>query len=78
MSAMEARNQRRWVQQWNEATQALEQQRRSELRALSPDRALAASEALLALATPGQLVASRRSDSGLVEQQRLFLRRRPQ
>jgi len=75
---MEARDQRRWVQQWSEAAQALEEQRRSELRALSPDAALAASDALLSLAAPRELAAGRRTHSGLVEQQRLFQRRRPQ
>jgi hypothetical protein len=61
----------RWARQWSEAAGALEEQRRSELRALTPNRALAASDALLSLASPGDL-SGRRSHSGLVEQQRLF------
>jgi hypothetical protein len=74
MKVVKAEDQRRWARQWSEAGQALEEQRRSELRALTPARALAASEALLALASPAALSASRRLHSGLVEQQRLFLK----
>ena len=72
---MDARDQCHWVQQWSEAAQALEEQRRNELRALSPEDALAASDALLALTTPKEVAAARRTYSGLVEQQRLFQRR---
>jgi len=63
----------RWARQWSEAAGALEEQRRSELRALTAKRALAASDSLLSLASPGDLPADRRGHSGLVEQQRLFL-----
>lgn len=62
----------RWAQQWSEAAGALEEQGRSELRALTPKRALAASDALLSIVPPGDLAADRHSHSGLVEQQRLF------
>lgn len=62
----------RWARQWSEAAGALEEQRRSELRALTPNRALAASDALLSVVPPSDLSADRRSHSGLVEQQRLF------
>lgn len=69
---MDARAQREWLEQWQAATPALAAQRRSELRSLSPEKALAAAEAVLALAAPGRISASRRRHSGLVEQQRLF------
>jgi hypothetical protein len=62
----------RWARQWSEAAGALEEQRRSELRALTANRALAASDALLSVASPGDLPADQRGHSGLVEQQRLF------
>lgn len=67
---------RSWLDQWRAGAVALERQHRDELRALSPERALAASEALLDLAEPGRLSDSRRSHSGFVEQQALFHRRR--
>ena len=74
---MDAAAQRRWVEQWKEAGLALEEQRRRELGSLTAERALAASEALLALASPARIGAGRRRHSGLVEQQRLFHRRDP-
>lgn len=70
--------QREWLQQWNEAGRALAAERRQELIHLSDERALAASEALLALVTTVTLNPRRRSWSGLVEQQALFHHRRPQ
>ena len=75
MASMDAAAQRRWVEQWKEAGKALEDQRRRELMSLTADRALAASEALLALASPERLSAERRTSSGLVEQQRLLHQR---
>jgi len=65
------------MEQWRAAAPALEEQRRRELRSLTTERALAATEALLALATPAGLSVERRTHSGLVEQQRLLHRRGP-
>jgi hypothetical protein len=75
IAPVDATAQRQWLEQWKQAGKALEEQRRTELRSLTAERALAASEALLALAAPARLSAKRRSYSGLVEQQRLFHRR---
>jgi hypothetical protein len=72
---MDAVAQRQWMAQWRAASLALAEQRRRELRSLTPERALAAAEALLALALPAELAAPRRTHSGLVEQQELFHRR---
>jgi hypothetical protein len=63
------------MEQWLAASPALAEQRRQELRALTPERALAAAEALLGLASPAALSLERRTGSGLVEQQRLLHRR---
>jgi hypothetical protein len=68
---------REWLRQWREAGPALAAQRRNELLHLSDDRALAASEALLSLATTVPLAPIRRRWSGLIEQQALFHRRPP-
>jgi hypothetical protein len=76
MSPPSAEAERSWLKQWRAAAVALERQRRDELRALSAEKALAASEALLSLADPGRLSDLRRSHSGLVEQQALFHRSR--
>ena len=62
--------------QWRAAAGALEDQRKDELRSLTAQRALAASEAVLALASLRSLSEERRTHSGLVEQQRLFHRPR--
>ena len=67
---------RRWVEQWRRAAVALEEQRRAELRAMSDRDALAASEALLSMALVIPLKPERITDSGLVQQQSLFHRRR--
>jgi len=60
--------------QWRRAAVALEEQRRRELRALSDREALAASDALLSLATVLPRNTNRLTDSGLVRQQALFHR----
>ncbi len=72
---LDAEAQRQWLQQWKGAAIALAEQRRKDLRRLSDHQALAASEALLSLVTTVTLRASRRSWSGLIEQQALFRRR---
>lgn len=65
----------RGIRQWREAGPALEEQKRRELRALTAERALRASDALLDLTSLTRLSDERRTHSGLVEQQRLFHRR---
>ncbi|MGE0455815.1 MAG: hypothetical protein AB7O37_19035 [Vicinamibacteria bacterium] len=63
---------RRWAAQWKAAGPALAEQRRSELRALTPSQALAAADALLTLGAAAPVSHARADHSGLVEQQRLF------
>ncbi len=65
-----------WMRQWCEAAQALAEDRRARLAALSEERALAASDAVLSIAGSLPATVSRRTSSGLVEQQALFHRRR--
>ncbi len=60
-------NARRWMQQWRVAAKELPLRKAAELAALTDEQALAATEALLSLATPPP-----ERGSGLVEQQRLF------
>ena len=67
--------QRAWMEQWRGAGAALEEQRRAELRALTPEKALSAIEAVLPMADPRRISSHRRTHSGLVEQQALFHRR---
>jgi len=57
------------MEQWRSASVALAEQRRRELRDLTAERALAASDAVLSLADPKQLPPDRWSSSGLVAQQ---------
>jgi hypothetical protein len=68
-------NHREWLRQWNNAGRALAENWRRELRHLSDERALAASEALLSLITTVTPNPSRLRWSGLVEQQALFHRK---
>jgi hypothetical protein len=68
--------QEQWLAQWKSAEVKLAAERVKALRQMSPERALAASDILLALADPFQLSPARRKSSGLVEQQVLFHRRR--
>ena len=72
---MDANAQRRWLAQWRAAAPALEEQRRRELRSLTSELALAAAEAVLALASPTNLSAERLNNSGLVQQQEQLHRR---
>jgi hypothetical protein len=65
-----------WAAQWQAAGPALDEVARRELAAMTPVEALAASDALLALADPHTLDDARLLGSGLVEQQRLFARLR--
>ena len=66
---------RNWLRQWNDAGPALPENRREELRHLSDERALAASDALLSLVTTVRLNSRRLRWSGLVDQQAIFHRR---
>lgn len=59
---------RRWVETWKHAGEALEHIRLRELRELDPYQAIAM---LCGLGTPTE---SPRPDSGLVEQQRWFMK----
>jgi len=69
--------QRAWARTWRETGKALEAIGRSELRALTPEKALRATDDLLSLGSEITVSAERRRTSGLVEQQRLFARLRP-
>ena len=66
--------QKQWLEQWKNAGVELAAERKKALRRMSHDRALAASDALLALADPSKLSPARRKSSGLVQQQALFHR----
>ncbi len=68
---------RQWGRQWALAATALAAVRARELRTLTDEDALAATEQLLALVNPAELPATRRTGSGLVELQRLLHGRRP-
>ena len=69
--------QKAWARTWQATGEALETIRRAELRALTPEKALRATDNLLSLGAGVPLSAERRRSSGLVEQQRLFARLRP-
>jgi len=60
---------RAWVDAWRRAAPVLEEERRRRLRALGPEEAAAAIDALFDL---GVSLARPRATTGLVEQQRLF------
>ncbi len=62
----------RWLEQWTSAGPALAEVRKQSLRTLTESQALAASEAVLSLATLGPVSPRRRTHSGLVTQQALF------
>ena len=68
---------RRWIEGWRAAAPELEEQRRRELQALSAERALFLSDAVLSLVRTDDLAKRRRAHSGLVELQDLFGRLRP-
>ena len=67
---------RRWLEQWTSAGPALAEFRKRSLRELTESQALAASEAVLSLATLSPVSPRRRTHSGLVTQQALFHRHR--
>jgi hypothetical protein len=70
-------DERRWVENWSVTGPLLEEQRRRELRSLSAERALFCAEALFSMPWPEDVLAQRRRQSGLLEQQDLFRRLRP-
>jgi hypothetical protein len=68
---------RAYVLRWAETGRLLEEQRWSELAALTPERAAAAADALIDAALRVPLPDERKRWSGLVEQQRYFHGARP-
>ena len=72
---MDRAEQAAWMAQWRSAAVALAEQRARDLRDLTDAEALAASDALLALAGAVALEPARLTGSGLVRQQELFHRR---
>jgi hypothetical protein len=68
---------RRWVDDWLAAGPLLEEQRRRELRALTPERALFLAEALFSLPWPPEVMARRRAHSGLLDLQDAFRKQHP-
>ena len=72
---LDRKMERQWMRQWRDAAVPLAEQRQKDLRQLTDRQALGASEALLSLVTTVTLSPSRRTWSGLVEQQALFHRR---
>jgi hypothetical protein len=69
-------DERRWVENWSVTGPLLEEQRRRELRSLSAERALFCAEALFSMPWPADVLAHRRPQSGLLQQQDLFRRLR--
>lgn len=65
---------KKWVQQWKVAADKLEEQRAFELSAMTDARAGKISEWLLAMAEDKRLNGPKRISSGLVEQQKYFMR----
>lgn len=68
--------QKAWARQWARAGEALAEVRRAELRSLTAEQALAASDDLLSLGAQLAASSARWTTSGLVEQQRLLRRGR--
>jgi hypothetical protein len=66
-----------WMRQWRAAGPALERVRERELRDLTDERALAATEELLSMANLAPLPPERLLSSGLVTQQALLHHRHP-
>ena len=65
---------KKWVQQWKVAADKLEEQRASELSAMTDAHACKISEWLLSLAELKRLKGPKKIYSGLVEQQKYFMR----
>ena len=75
--AADLETQRAWARAWQATGKALEAIRRAELRALTPEKALQATDNLLSLGAEVPVSTERRRTSGLVEQQRLLAGLRP-
>ena len=75
--AVDPENLRLWARTWQETGEALAAVRRTELRALTSEQALRATERLLSLGAQTPISEERRRSSGLVEQQMLFALLRP-
>ena len=73
---MEESEDQRWVENWRKAGPLLEAVRAKELRALTPERALFYAEALFSIPWPEDVLARRRTHSGLLDQQDLLRRLR--
>lgn len=73
MTSTELEQQKRLVQQWREAGPLLEQARQEELLRMTPTQRRAASLAVLDLVAK---LPCHRATSGLIEQQRIFMRAR--
>ena len=69
-----ATDESRWVENWSVTGPLLEERRRRELRTLSAERALFCAEALFSMPWPAEVLANRRRQSGLLQQQDLFRR----
>jgi hypothetical protein len=67
---------RAWFRQHEEGARAVAAVERRELRELDPGQALRDSDALLSATPIASVAKSRRATSGIVEQQRLFVRAR--
>lgn len=70
-------DERRWVENWLETGPVLEEQRKKELRALTPERAMFLAEALFSIPWPAEVLERRRASSGLLDLQDLFRRLHP-
>ncbi len=68
--------QKKWMAQWRLAEVALLEVKREELRALTDDEALDACDIVLANAEEFYVSPQMKTSSGLVEQQRIFMRAR--
>jgi len=65
-------DEQRWVENWLETGPLLEEQRKKELRALTPERAMFLAEALFSIPWPQEVLERRRAHSGLLELQDLL------
>ncbi len=62
-----------WVEHWKRVGPELERIKRDELRALTDAKAAAAAEAILSFPVDDSTLESRKTSSGLVEQQSIFV-----
>ncbi len=69
--------QKKWMAQWRSAEAALLEIKREEMRALTDEDVLAACDLLLADADEFYVAPENKISSGLVEQQRIFMRAHP-